>query len=155
MNTEEKKTLIEEKREQIKKLQAEIKELNADDQPLLSRINERPIDKIIYNNKLNAYSIGATSGSSGSPWWCLKRLACSLNAFPPTWFKDGVQVYPERTIYYCTNQKQKDMDAKEKELALEFLNEVIPIYNKYVKKANPTIENTNKNGEKVIVELWG
>ena len=155
MDNKERMELIEEKEKQIETLKAELKELKKDDQPFLSRINERPIDKIIYNNKRNVYSIGTTSGSNGSAWYCLKHIACSLQLVPHIFFDNGIQRYAERTFYYCTFKKQKDMDLHEKELAVEFLNEVIPIYNKYVKKANPTIQNMNINGEPVEVELWG
>lgn len=155
MDNKERMELIEEKEKKIEKLKAELKELKSEDQPLLSRINERPIDKIKYCNKTNTYAVLTPSGSNASAWWCLKRLACSLTFVPLFWFDNGLQKHQEKTIYYCTFKKQKDMDLHEKELALEFLNEVIPIYNKYVKKANPTIQNTNINGETVEVELWG
>lgn len=147
--------LIEEKEKQIETLKAELKELKKEDQPLLSRINEKPIDKIIYNNKTNGYSICNASGSNGSAWWCLKRLACSLTFVPQILTLNGVPKLQERTTYYCTFKRQKDMKPHEKEFAVQFLNEVIPIYNKYVKMANPTIENTNTHGETFEVELWG
>lgn len=155
MENEERMKLVEEKKQQIERLKAELKELKKDDQPLLSRINERPIDKIVYNNKVNGYSIQTPSGSNGSAWWCLKRLACSLTFVPHIWSINGIPKYQEKTLYYCEFKKQKDMDEHEKEMALEFLNEIIPIYNKYVKKANKIIKATNENGEMFEVELWG
>ena len=144
MNNEERLKLIEEKKKQLEILRDEIKELKKQDQPILLMINTEPIAGVIYFERENKCETLFANGSGGDVWDNFRRMACSLFFNYKHDCRDG------RIFHECRFKKQKDMTEHEKKVAIDFLNEIIPIYNKYVIRENPTIT----NGQETI-ELWG
>ena len=134
MNKEEREALISEKKAEIDRLQNEIRVLRTD-----------RIKWLVTNEFINSVSIrngkvcvDMRSDNWPEPWNDVNALSQKLffirdeNLNPACWGEDA---------YRATRTKQKDMTDEQRKIAVEFCNEAIALYNKYVMKGNSFILN--------------
>lgn len=125
------------RKEELKKIIEEAKtELDALNKiSFYGLVKELPLDEITISELNGVRRLYESSASWNKSWKILQELAKHLWVTPK--FGNG-GLWLERRV-----KKIKDMTEEEQTLAVDFLNEIIPIWNKYSILANKEVEVKN------------
>lgn len=144
--TGDKAMTAQEKEQLIKAKEAEIKKLKHD----IMQIRGKEIKTLTKNELLTGVYISEEGNQIIYDHWEYDIWTHIKNIVQMIYFADygtGYTKYADKNAhrFSCKSIKQKEMTQEQRNLSAQFADEVITLFNKYVKKANPTVKAFGKD----------